>query len=68
MFVPQGFAHGFCVLGETSLFHYKCSDYYSPDDEGGVLWSDPDLGIDWPLDEPLVSEKDANFPRLKISR
>ena len=65
IFVPEGFAHGFCVLSDTALFHYKCSDFYAPECEGGILWSDPDVAIDWPLDSPLVSEKDAGFSCLK---
>jgi dTDP-4-dehydrorhamnose 3,5-epimerase len=65
IFVPEGFAHGFCVLSDTALFHYKCSDFYAPEFEGGILWSDPDVGVDWPLDSPLVSEKDAQFSCLK---
>ncbi|MHC4950693.1 MAG: dTDP-4-dehydrorhamnose 3,5-epimerase [Planctomycetota bacterium] len=64
-YVPEGFAHGFCVLSEMSLFSYKCTDYYNPDTEGGVLWNDPDLGIDWPVDEPALSDKDRICPRLK---
>ena len=65
LFIPAGFAHGYCVLSETALFYYKCSDYYAPECEAGVLWSDPDLGIDWPMKQPLLSEKDADYPRLK---
>ena len=65
LFIPAGFAHGYCVLSETALFYYKCSDYYAPECEAGVLWSDPDLGIDWPMKLPLLSEKDADYPRLK---
>jgi dTDP-4-dehydrorhamnose 3,5-epimerase len=65
IFVPEGFAHGFCVLSETALFHYKCSDFYAPECEGGIHWSDPDVAIDWPLDSPMVSEKDGAFSRLK---
>jgi len=65
IFVPEGFAHGFCVLSDTALFSYKCSDYYAPDCEGGVIWSDPDIGIDWPVKEPILSEKDAKYPRLR---
>ena len=65
LFIPAGFAHGYCVLSETALFYYKCSDYYAPECEAGVLWSDPDLGIDWPMKQPLLSEKDAEYPRLK---
>ena len=65
IFIPEGFAHGFCVLSETALFHYKCSAFYAPECEGGILWSDPDVAIDWPLEFPIVSEKDAQFSCLK---
>jgi dTDP-4-dehydrorhamnose 3,5-epimerase len=65
MFVPTGFAHGFCVLSRMTVYLYKCSDYYAPDCEWGMLWSDTDIGIDWPIKNPLLSDKDANFPRLK---
>jgi dTDP-4-dehydrorhamnose 3,5-epimerase len=65
IFIPQGFAHGFCVLSDTALFSYKCSDLYMPDCEGGVLWSDPDIGIDWPVSNPVMSDKDSKYPRLK---
>jgi len=62
--VPPGFAHGFLVLSETADFEYKCTDYYDPSDEGSLLWSDPDLNIPWPIDNPNLSEKDANAPLL----
>ena len=65
MYIPPGFAHGFCVLSDTALFSYKCTDYYSPTTEGGIIWNDPDIGITWPVDAPQVSKKDANCPRLK---
>jgi len=65
VYIPDGFAHGFYVLSETALFSYKCSDMYAPECERGVLWSDPDLGIEWPVKEPILSEKDAKYPRLK---
>ena len=64
MFIPEGFAHGFCVISETAHFLYKCSDFYAPDDEGGIIWSDPDIGIDWPVKNPVISEKDKHHPRL----
>jgi len=64
LWVPPGLAHGFCVLSDIADFQYKCTDYYRPDDEGGVLWNDPAIGIDWPIEEPLLSEKDRKSPRL----
>ena len=63
-FVPEGFAHGFCVLSESACFAYKCSDFYAPDDEKGIIWSDPDIGIKWPIENPVISEKDKTFPTL----
>jgi dTDP-4-dehydrorhamnose 3,5-epimerase len=65
LFIPEGFAHGFCVLSETALFAYKCSDFYVPDCDRGVLWSDPAIGIRWPVEEPLLSVKDQGLPLLK---
>jgi dTDP-4-dehydrorhamnose 3,5-epimerase len=66
-FVPVGFAHGFCSLQPETLVHYKVSAPYAPCAEGGVLWSDPDIAIDWPFTaaEVLISEKDAAWPRLR---
>lgn len=61
LFIPEGYAHGFCVLSETTLFLYKCSDFYHPECEGGVLWCDPHLGIDWPFSDPILSEKDSGY-------
>jgi dTDP-4-dehydrorhamnose 3,5-epimerase len=65
LYIAEGFAHGFCVTSETALFVYKCSDLYAPESEGGILWSDPDLGIRWPIDRPTLSAKDEKYPRLK---
>ena len=65
LYIPPGFAHGFCVISETAIFSYKCTDYYNGAAEGGVVWNDPDLGIDWPIDEPLLSDKDLRYLRLK---
>lgn len=62
--VPPGFAHGFVVLSDTADFEYKCTDYYDPDDEGSILWSDSDLDILWPIDCPNLSYKDANANKL----
>ena len=64
-FLPPGFAHGFLVLSEMALFHYKCTDYYSPKDEQGFRWDDPDVGIKWPVENPILSQRDAAAPRLK---
>lgn len=65
LYVPPGFAHGFCVLSDWADVTYKCTDFYRPGDEGGVRWDDPDLAIRWPLDgPPVLSEKDAALPRL----
>ncbi|HYC54149.1 MAG TPA: dTDP-4-dehydrorhamnose 3,5-epimerase [Candidatus Binatia bacterium] len=66
VFVPAGFAHGFAVLSEEADFTYKCSDFYAPDDQHGIAWDDPEIGIDWPVSaaEVLVSDKDRRNPRL----
>ncbi len=64
LFIPEGFAHGFCALSETADVLYKCSDFYRPGDEYGVLWSDPGIGIDWPVSDPILSEKDAAYAGL----
>lgn len=63
-YVPPGFAHGFVVLSDSADFLYKCSDYYHPEDEGAVIWNDPDIGIDWPMTEVSLSQKDAAASRL----
>jgi dTDP-4-dehydrorhamnose 3,5-epimerase len=65
VFIPEGFAHGFSVLSESADVIYKCTDFYAPGDEYGVLWSDPDLNIDWGVEAPLLSEKDLLNPVLK---
>lgn len=64
-YVPEGFAHGFCVLSETADFFYQCTRVYSGPDDRGIAWNDPDLAIAWPVKEPLLSPKDAAAPRLK---
>jgi dTDP-4-dehydrorhamnose 3,5-epimerase len=64
-FVPPGFAHGFAVLSETALFAYKCTEFYSPKDELTLSWDDPDVGVRWPVGEPVLSEKDKKGLRLR---
>jgi dTDP-4-dehydrorhamnose 3,5-epimerase len=64
IYIPTGFAHGFVALTETVQFLYKCSDFYTPADERGILWNDPDLNISWGIADPLISDKDAKYPRL----
>jgi dTDP-4-dehydrorhamnose 3,5-epimerase len=64
-YIPPGFAHGFVVLSETAFFHYKCTELYSPKDEMAIRWDDPDISIEWPLKEPLLSERDAKGLRLR---
>ena len=64
LYVPPGYAHGFCVLSETADFLYKCTDYYDPTDEGGIVWNDPTVNIDWPITNPKLSEKDQNSQSL----
>ncbi len=64
IYIPAGFAHGFMAITETVQFLYKCSDYYAPSDEYGILWNDPALAIDWAAVTPVLSQKDANNPKL----
>jgi dTDP-4-dehydrorhamnose 3,5-epimerase len=64
IFIPAGFAHGFLALTETVQFLYKCSDFYDPSDEHGVLWNDPDINITWGVASPLVSERDSKNSKL----
>ena len=67
--IPRGFAHGFLVLSETAIFEYACDDFYHPEDEGGIIWNDPEIGIEWPLKENLIlSVKDQKLPLLKDSK
>lgn len=69
IYVPPGFAHGFCVLSESADFGYKCTDFYAPQDEHGVLWNDPQIGIEWPGSNFQVSDKDArNRPLAEMSQ
>lgn len=67
-YIPQGFAHGFLVLSDEAEFAYKCTDFYHPGDEGGIAWNDPDIGVDWPIEEGqelIISEKDRKWGGLK---
>lgn len=67
-FIPKNFAHGFVVLSESAEFAYKCTDFYHPNDEGGLAWNDPDLGVEWPIPEDMeltISEKDQNWGSFK---
>jgi len=65
LYVPPGFAHGFCVISESALFSYKCTDFYHPESEQSLLWSDPNLNIPWPIENPLLSDKDKAGKCLK---
>jgi dTDP-4-dehydrorhamnose 3,5-epimerase len=64
LWIPPGYAHGFCVLSDVADFQYKCTDYYDPQDEGGLIWNDPDVAIHWPIEDPQLSEKDLKLPTL----
>lgn len=67
--IPRGFAHGFLVLSDTATFTYKCDDFYHPEDEGGIMWNDPEIGVKWPFTEGvLLSEKDKKHPSFKESK
>jgi len=64
LYIPIGFAHGFCVISETAEVLYKCTDFYSPKDERGIAWDDPTLNIKWPIQNPILSERDKHHPRF----
>ncbi len=63
-FIPTGFAHGFCVLSTVAEIQYKCTDYYDPQGEFTIAWNDPDIGLDWPTDNPILSAKDTDAPQF----
>lgn len=65
IYMAHGFAHGFCVLSEFADLHYKVSQRYDPGDDGGLLWNDPDIGIEWPISKPIISDRDQNHPTLR---
>ncbi len=64
LFIPAGFGHGFCLLSDEADVLYRLSSYYEPELEAGVAWDDPELGIEWPVNDPVLSERDRNAPRL----
>ncbi len=64
MYIPENFAHGFCILSDSAEFVYKCTDFYVPGDESGLIWNDMQLAIKWPIEQPILSEKDAGLPSL----
>jgi dTDP-4-dehydrorhamnose 3,5-epimerase len=65
LYIPEGFAHGFCVTGPSALFAYKCTEPYVPENEAVFAWNDPDIGIEWPIDHPRLSAKDGTAPNLR---
>lgn len=68
LYIPPGFAHGFCVPAESTEVEYKCTDYYAPDDERGIAWNDPTLNIAWPVRDPILSDKDRAFGPITDAR
>ena len=64
LWIPPGYAHGFCVISDVADFQYKCTDLYFPEDEGGLIWNDPEVAIDWPVYQPKLSDKDLKLPTL----
>lgn len=68
LLIPRGFAHGFVVLSDMAVFSYKCDDFYHPEDEGGLLWNDPEIGVKWPITDVILSEKDKKNTLLKDCR
>ena len=64
VYIPPGYAHGFVVLSESADFHYKCTEFYDPADEAGIIWNDETINIDWPIKSPILSEKDQKLPTL----
>lgn len=68
VYVPPGFAHGFCVVSEIAEVEYKCTDFYAPAAERGLIWNDPDVGIEWPVTDPILSPRDQKHPTLSALR
>ena len=68
LWIPPGFAHGFCALTDDADVTYKCTEFYSPEDERGIIWNDPTLAIDWTVAKPIVNAKDQGYPKLRESK
>jgi dTDP-4-dehydrorhamnose 3,5-epimerase len=66
VYIPPGFAHGFATLQDETIFQYKCTDYYHPESEGGILWNSPGLNIDWGFEDPVISDKDGKHPEFAV--
>ena len=66
LYIPAGFAHGYCVLSEIAIVVYKCTEYYKPEDQYGIIWNDKDINITWPIDNPILSQKDSKLLPLNI--
>jgi dTDP-4-dehydrorhamnose 3,5-epimerase len=64
LFIPEGFGHGFCVLSDSADVLYRVSSYYDPEIETGIAWDDPEIGVNWPISDPVLSDRDRNAPRL----
>lgn len=64
LYIPRGFAHGFCVVSETAEVQYKCDEYYDGDDELAIAWNDPQIGVEWPVEQPLLSDRDRAAPTI----
>ena len=65
LYIPEGFAHGFLVLSDYAEIIYKVNNFYSKEADSGIIWNDPDIGIDWPIENPIISQKDKSLPRLR---
>ena len=65
LYIPEGFAHGYCVLSDEADIFYKVNQEYSPENDDGIIWNDPEIAVKWPIDKPIVSEKDLKLPSFK---
>ena len=66
LYIPPGFAHGYCVLSDYAIVNYKCTNYFYKDDQYGIIWNDKSIKIDWPIENPILSEKDSKLPQLNF--